>query len=371
MSDPLSIVFFGTYDTVTHPRVQVLVDGFRAHGHTVTEVNEPLGVTTAERLRTARQPWRAPILAAKILRAWARLWRRTRALDVDADIVVVGYLGQFDIHLATRLFDCPVVLDYMVGLGDTALDRRMGPRSIVARLLRFVDRRATGAADLVLVDTEAQATTCAATRRRPIVTAVGATDEWFADPTTAAGDPVGVIFFGLYTPLQGSPTIGAAIARLADRDDISFTMIGDGQDRPETEAAAEAGDARWIDWLDPADLAAEVARHHICLGVFGTTPKAARVVPNKVFQGAAAGCAVITGDSPSQRAAFADAAVYVPFGDAVALADAVARLADDRNALERLRRAAFRRAVERFGPSRIVDPLDTAIRELLSDLSRV
>ena len=55
---------------------------------------------------------------------------------------------------------------------------------------------------------------------------------------------------------------------------------------------------RWIDWVDADELPGVVAEHDVCLGIFGTTDKAPRVVPNKVYQGVASGCAVVTSDTP-------------------------------------------------------------------------
>ena len=109
--------------------------------------------------------------------------------------------------------------------------------------------------------------------------------------------------------------------------------------------------------MDPDELPGLVAGHDVCLGLFGTTPKAGRVVPNKVFQGAAAGCAVVTADTPPQRAALGDAAVYVSAGDAGALAAALRELATDRDRLWELRQAAYRRADETFRPAVVVRPL--------------
>ena len=100
-----------------------------------------------------------------------------------------------------------------------------------------------------------------------------------------------------------------------------------------------------------------MAEHDVCLGIFGTGDKALRVVPNKVYQGAAAGCAVITSDTAPQRRVLGDAAVLVPPGDAGALAAALLRLADDRGALLKLRHAARQLAAERFTPEQIVEPL--------------
>jgi glycosyltransferase involved in cell wall biosynthesis len=95
----------------------------------------------------------------------------------------------------------------------------------------------------------------------------------------------------------------------------------------------------------------------VCLGIFGVTPKALRVVPNKVFQGAAAGCAIVTSDTGPQRSALGAAAEFVPPGDPVALADALRRLADDGERLARLRRASAERAGRSFAPSAVVTEL--------------
>ncbi len=81
------------------------------------------------------------------------------------------------------------------------------------------------------------------------------------------------------------------------------------------------------------------------------------MVPNKVFQGAAAGCAIVTSDTAPQRRALAGAGVLVPPGDPDALAAALLRLAGDRGELARLRRQARTLAEEQFMPEQIVTPL--------------
>lgn len=135
-------------------------------------------------------------------------------------------------------------------------------------------------------------------------------------------------------------------------------MIGGGQDEAETRAAAAGNTSvRWLDWVPSTELPAVVAEHDVCLGIFGTGQKALRVVPNKVFQGAAAGCAIVTSDTAPQRRMLGDAAVLVPPGDAGALTDALANLAQDRTALAARRRAARELADERFTPAQVVAPL--------------
>jgi glycosyltransferase involved in cell wall biosynthesis len=352
----MRILFFGTYDARRHPRVAVLREGLRASGAEVLECNAPLGLDTAARVELLSRPWLLPALGLRLAAAWRRLRRCARLLP-EPDVVVVGYLGHFDVHLARRLFHgTPIVLDHLVSAADTAADRRVSSPRVLGMLERL-DRSAVGAADVVCVDTEEQVEILPAeARERAVVVPVGAPERWFRRPEQRAGGPVRVVFFGLFTPLQGTPVIGKAIRLLAEDEDFSFTLVGRGQDY-ETVRAAAGARATWREWVDPDRLPDLVAGHDVCLGIFGTTPKAARVVPNKVFQGAAAGCAVVTADTPPQRAALGDAAVYVPAGDAAALSAALRELAEDRDRLWELRQASYRRADEAFRPAIVVRPL--------------
>lgn len=367
----MRVLFFGTYDASAHPRVAVLRDGLRDRGATVVECNAPLGLSTAARVGMLRNPLLLPRLAWRLARCWWRLWRRARAFrraGQRPDAVVVGYLGHFDVLLARRLFpDVPVVLDHLVGASDTAADRgvRTGLRQ---RLLRRLDDAALGAADVVVVDTEEHREALpVAARRRAVVVLVGAPKEWYAGAarTRTSDGPLRAVFFGLFTPLQGAPVIGAALAELAG-EPVEVTMVGSGQDRDETRRLAAANPrVRWVDWVAGADLPALVAEHDVCLGIFGTGPKAARVVPNKVFQGAAAGCALVTSDTPPQRRVLGCAAVLVPPGDPHALAEALRGLAKDRARLAEVRAAAAALAAERCTPERVVAPLHERLRALV------
>ncbi|HEX3647869.1 MAG TPA: glycosyltransferase [Pseudonocardiaceae bacterium] len=349
----MRVLLFGTYDTATHPRVATIAEGLRARGMDVAECNAPLGMDTAARVDTLARPSRVPAFVATVLRRWWTLALAARRLPAP-DVVVVGYLGHFDVHLARLLFRrTPIVLDHLVGAGDTARDRRLagGPRQAI---LAAIDRAALRAADIVVVDTE-EHRAALPDPARAVVVPVGAPRAWFHAPDTGTGPPR-VVFYGLYTPLQGTPVIGAALAQLAT-DPIEITMIGTGQDEAATRAAARANpNVRWLDWVTADKLPAVVAEHDVCLGIFGTGPKALRVVPNKVYQGAAAGCAVVTSDTPPQRRALGDAAVLVPPGDPAALAEALRRLADGAE-LARLRAAAYELACRRFSPDQVVGGL--------------
>lgn len=361
------IVAFGTYDVARHPRIGIIIEGLRRHGHEVTELNRPLGFSTAERVRMLRQPWRLPRLAWRLIDRWMALWGQARVLrrtGITPAVVLVGYMGHFDVLLARRLFrGSTIVLDHLIFAGDTASDR--GARGLRVRLLSFLDRRAIASADLVVVDTPEHAamlppgTGC-------VVVPVGARAEWFDAGDRASqrveSDPLSVVFFGLFTPLQGTPVIARALRRaLADGADLRATVIGTGQDHAEARTqAGEDGRITWLDWVEPDRLPDVVASHDVCLGIFGPEGKALRVVPNKVYEGAAAGCAILTSDTPPQRSLLGDAAVFVPPGDAEALASVLCRWAEIPSAVDDAKAAAQERA-QQFHPGQVVLPLLNAL----------
>ena len=356
---------FGTYDRDRHPRIGVLLDGMRENGWQVAELNRPLGLSTAQKVAMLRRPWLLGGLAARLASRWAGLvagslrFRGRRAPDV----VLVGYLGHFDVLLARLLFPrATLVLDHLVFAAGTAEDR--GERGgLKLALLRVLDRLATGAADLVVVDTAEHGEKLARPLAdRGVVVPVGAPEDWHAAaaaaPARAAGAPLSVVFYGLFTPLQGAPTIARALRTLHEQGaPVRATLIGSGQDLERSQELLEGVDTvTWVDWVPAAELPAVVAAHDVCLGIVGTTLKALDVVPNKVYQGIAAGCAVVTSDTPPQRRVLGDAAVMVPAGDERELAAALRHLAEDEQALAAAHRAAAA-AREGFRPRAVVAPL--------------
>ena len=358
------MVAFGTYRRDLHPRVAVLVDGLTANGAHVTEINEPLPLDTADRVRMLQRPWLAPTLLLAIIRCWVRLWRRGRTDGTRPDAVLVGYMGHFDVHLARLCFPgVPVVLDHLLFAADTARDRGRAGRGLQA-LLQVLDSAALRGAGTVLVDTSEHARMVAERTRGHVVTVpVGATDEWYGVPAAQQHDgPLRVLFFGLFTPLQGTPVIAEAVHALPPHLDVVVTLVGRGQDH--AAVLAMLGDdprVRFRDWLEADELLRLAADSDVVLGIFGTSDKARRVVPTKVYQGLAAGRAVISSDTAPQRAALADSAVLVPPGDAAALARAIADLAADRAAARRLGERARAYAETRFTPAAVTAPVLEAI----------
>jgi glycosyltransferase involved in cell wall biosynthesis len=159
-------------------------------------------------------------------------------------------------------------------------------------------------------------------------------------PTGPRDGAVRVLFYGQLIPLHGVETILRA-ARAARDEDFEWTLIGQGQEEDLVRhmlAEEPLERLRWIPWVPYEDLARWIHDADVCLGIFGGSGaggKAARVIPNKVFQAVSAGRPLVTRDSPAIRELLADGpGVYlVPPADPDALLDALRRFRAERETL--------------------------------------
>lgn len=167
-----------------------------------------------------------------------------------------------------------------------------------------------------------------------VVLPVGAEESLFMPMSrndTGLNRPLRILFYGSYIALQG-PEIIAKAVQLYDGSDVEWIFIGDGPLRKHVQQALQGLDCvHFLDWVPYVDLAEKIAQADICLGVFGSTEKTQRVIPNKVYQALACGRPVITSESdvyPLPLKEQADSGLFfVRANDAVALANKVAELA--------------------------------------------
>ena len=352
----MKVCYFGTYERA-YPRNAQVISCLRGAGVEVHE--EHLSVWDG-----MREGWSAgPARAARLAVAEARLLsRRPRGFEA----FLVGYPGHLDLPAARRAAQGgPVVFNPLVSLADTLVGdrRRFRPGSLAARALEAIDRRALRSADLVVADTSAHAHFLANLADLPVVEVcfVGAEERLF-QPGWQPPQRFIALFVGKLIPLQGVETILAA-ARLAP--DIPFRIVGSGQLDPLLSDLPE--NAEHIPWVPYAALPSELQRAGCALGIFGTTAKAQRVIPNKAFQALASGTPLVTADTPGARELLTDgeSALLVPPGDARALADAVRRLAADFELAKSIG-AGGRGAYERDASEAVLGPRWRGIIERLA-----
>jgi glycosyltransferase involved in cell wall biosynthesis len=318
----MRVLYFGTYER-DYPRNAQVISCLRHVG--VEVVERHLGVWEGR-----RDSWRAgPGTLARLAAAELRLFKRP---PQDFDALVVGYPGHLDLPAARRAAGRrPVVFNPLVSLADTFVaDRgRFRPGSPAARALESIDRRPLRAADLVVADTEAHAEHLAALAQLPAervaVCFVGAEDRLFR-PGWAPEEPFTCLFVGKLIPLQGVDTILAAAQATPD---LPFRIVGSGQ--LEHLLRNRPTNVEWIPWVEYDRLPTELHRAGCALGIFGTSEKAQRVIPNKAFQALACGTPLVTADTPAARELLVheESALLVPPGDPDALAAALRRVASN------------------------------------------
>ncbi len=334
-----AVVYFGTYDA-GYPRSAVALAGLRELGVSVYELRASLPPLTAAEMATPRGAAR---LATSLVRAHLRLVSRLRGRR-PVDALIVGYPGHFMVPFGkavASLLDTPLVFDPLVSLWDTfAGDRGLVQTgSLKASAVRTLDRIAFRLPDLVLADTAAHAGYYRSTFRIPddrlAVTPVGALPETAASGEArrlSAGEPLTVFQYGKWSPLHGAEIVIEAADRLRDQP-VRFVFAGEGQLSGCLRAAIAARGLPAIEWLgllSPAELRARTLSADVCLGVFGCSEKAGRVVPNKVQDALSCGRPVVTSDTPGARELLSNRenALLVPPGDAEALTSALRELLD-------------------------------------------
>ncbi len=357
----MKVCYFGTYD-VEQSRNNVIIQGLRQNGVEVLECHARLWYNTADKIRSVRGGLFNPGLLGRALGSYLRLISRYTRIG-DYDVMVVGYAGHFDLFLA-KLLTCfsrkPLVFDALLSLTETIVeDRGLARRgSFLARLVYLVDKYACRLADLVLLDTEAHVRhfqrDLGVRPDKLRWVPVGADEVYCRGPLPVGeSDPFRVVYFGQYIPLHGVNYIVEAAKLLEEHPEarssaIRFELVGDGQAYLETASLAERLQVQNVTfhrtWLSPEDLIAEhIIPADVCLGVFGDSPKARRVVPIKVFVALALGKPVITGDSPAAREVLIHGtdAILCEMANPQALAQAILLLKRDRPLREKIAKQGY------------------------------
>ena len=304
--------------------------------------------------------------------AWEARWQAFE----NVDVVWVPCFRQRDIGSASgwcRQRGLPLFIDPLISAFDKQVNERAKFASGSAKAQRLLawERKLFALADRIIADTQAHADYFSDTLRIPAerirVVPVGADEGVFtAQPATAPGDRVEVLFYGSFVALQGAEVIVEA-AGLCQGSRARWCLLGDGPTRAAAERRAAGLDNVCFEpWISYENLPARIAAAHIVLGVFGSTEKTQRVIPNKVYQALACGRPVVTAATSAFPADLLDATdsgiSWVPAGDAQALADAVIALTDAAGTLAQVGTNSRRTYERYFSESEVASALDLALR---------
>ncbi|MEE4238554.1 MAG: glycosyltransferase [Anderseniella sp.] len=296
------------------------------------------------------------------------------------DLVWVPCFRQRDLMAASRWArrqGVPLIFDPLISAYDKQIDERgkLDAAGSRARKLLAWERALLQRADRVIADTPAHADyfveVLGVDRNKIHVVYVGAEEALFRPgpllPDNLSG-PREVLFYGSFIPLQG-PQVVVEAARLYQGPPLKWVLLGQGPLRSACEQRAAGHESiSFEDWLAYEKLPERIRRADILLGVFGTTPKAGRVIPNKVFQSLACGRVVVTRSASSYPEALLgvenSGLEWVPAGDAQALAGKVAELASDPARLRQLGDAAGETSRQYFSEATMRGQLENALAGL-------
>lgn len=341
----MRVVCWGTYD-LGKPRNRILLRGLRENNVIIYQCHKDIwkGVEDKSQVKGLLSKL---VFFFRLLGSYPVLICRYFKMPAH-DVVFVGYLGQFDaivIALFAKLRGVPVVWDVFLSLYDTIVDDRklISPSNPLSKLLYFFEWVATRCASALILDTGAHGEYIKQLfrlRNKNVgIVLVGSEPECFAghkEPVNVSRpasehDKLSVLFYGQFIPLHGIETIIEA-ARILKGEPIEWHIVGKGQEAPKIQKMLDEAalpDVNWTKWVQYKELINWIAKSDICLGIFGKSGKASRVIPNKIYQVISAGKPVITLDSPAIRELL-DPAVHnvflVPPGDSRALADTILSL---------------------------------------------
>jgi glycosyltransferase involved in cell wall biosynthesis len=353
----MDVCFFGGYDS-GYPRNAVIRQGLKVNGINVSEC----------RVNPGGRFWaRYPLLLSR----WLSLAKRPAG---PPSFIFVPEFCQKDVPLArflALLSSCRLVFDPLASRFETKITdwKRKPEGSLAAWWNRVIDLWAFRFSDLVLADTQAHkdyyCRRFGLDAQKIEVLPVGFDDRIFSENlitsrqvSPKANSPFTVLFFGSFLPLHGVDVIIRAAQQVWQEDrTIRFEFIGRGQTYPlVSRLAADLGleNVRLENWVSRTSLATRIARDaDICLGIFGRTEKAGRVVPHKIFQSMALRKPVITSRTPAVQEFFSHRKniFLCEKAEPTSLARAILELKNQVALREEIARKGFELAWEKFHPA--------------------
>lgn len=334
---PKQICFFGIYDS-HYSRNSVLMRGFKENGYEVVECHVDPKLYPGFRK------------FVKLYQEWKRIKNN------NFSFCIVGFPGHSVVLLAILLFGRKkVIFDFFVSLFNSNIEDREQYKKISFKgiYMWFLDYFSLLVSHRILIDTYAHRDFISkkffVRRKKFQVVYVGSDDSVvFPKKFQKEIDKFIVHFHGTNTPLQGFSVIRQAAKILEHRKDIQFHIYGfSGENTVNLKFFPRFPYEKMSDVLSRAD---------IVLGIFGTTKKAGKVIPNKVFEGLAAQKPVITRKSKAVSELFYEnpPMVLCRKGDSQSLSQAISLLAENKTLRNRYAEEGYLYFKEHLTPKILV-----------------
>lgn len=293
----MKICYFGNYNP-DYARNRVIIRGLKENGVEVLECN------------SHKNGWKL----------FKELFKKHKKIKNKYDILIIGQSdNRFIVPFAWLLTKKIIIWDAFYSIYDSwVFDRKLFSKyHLKAFVYWFLEWLECLLSDKILLDTNEHIKyfikTFKINKDKFIRVLVGADISALEDINNySAGDEHDdflVYFYGNYIPLQGIEYIIDAAKELEKYQNIKFKLIGSGQTFKQVLNKSKQYNLQNIEFIEkfPYKILLEnLKKADVCLGIFGNTPKAQRVIPNKAYDAIALGKPLITADTPAIRELFID-----------------------------------------------------------------
>src|SRR3972149_1676025 len=226
------------------------------------------------------------------------------------DIMMIPWRGILTLPLAKLIHKKPIIYFPAFSIYDTLVNdrKKIKKDSFKAKFVHFVDKIACKWSDMIILESIEEI--------KYFVDEFNLSPKKFRQCPLSADESIFypsneekkiqnkfiVLFFGSFIPLHGIDTIVKAATILQKHDDIVFKICGDGQTKPEITKLINDHKLKNVKLLGIVSKEILLENMHssdICLGIFGSTSKARKVLTNKVFQILASKKPLLTMESPT------------------------------------------------------------------------
>lgn len=349
----LRVCYFGFYNR-DYSRNKILIGGLRANGLTVIECHSAQS---------------GPI---KYFDLFKKHWR----IRKNYDVMVVGFPGQVAMIMARLITLKPIIFDAFLSFYDSMVfDRQIcPPRSFRSFYFWLIDWLSCLLANRILLDTNEHIKYFIDTFKikeqkfRRIF--IGADENVFYPRPAPVNNKFTVNFHGTYIPLQGIKYIIEAAAILRE-ESILFRFIGSGQQFKEMEDKISIlglkNNVEIVKFMPVERVADYLSRADICLGIFGDTPKAKRVIPNKLYEGLAMKKPVISARTVAIDEVFRDREniLLCEIANGQDLAKKIILLKNDKELFEKIAASGYKLYNKKFNSVSLGKELHQILKELI------
>lgn len=347
----MKVCYFGIYNP-KYSRNKVLIKGLEENGVEIIECQ---------------------VDPKKKFKYW-KLFKKHRKVG-NYDFMIVGFPGHTVMPLAKLICRKPIIFDALVSLYDSnVFDRKnVSPHSLKALKYWLLDWFSCKLANVILLDTNEHINyfvkKYGINKEKFHCLYIGSDNEiMYPRPSNKNHSQFLVHFHGTYIPLQGIEYIIEA-AKLLEAQNIKFNLIGRGQTQQEIINLSKKLNTRnvnFIDFLPQEELVKYIAQADVCLGIFGQTPKAKRVIPNKVYEAIAMKKSLITADTPAVREIFKNRehCLLCNIADSKDLAEKILELKNNPELRNQLAENGYKLYKEKLTPRILGQELKNILEEL-------